>query len=43
LYETVNPEQRAPQPILPAPEPILPAPEPILTWWGGNRRIKPTQ
>jgi hypothetical protein len=50
LYETVNPEQRAPQPILPAPEPILPAPEPILpapepilTWWGGNRRIKPTE
>ena len=25
------------------PEPIRTAPEPILTWWGGNRRMKPTE
>jgi hypothetical protein len=25
------------------PEPILTAPEPILTWWGGNRRMKPIE
>ena len=27
----------------PEPEPILAAPEPVLTWWLGNRRIKPTE
>jgi hypothetical protein len=36
LYQGADLEQRA-------PEPVLTAPEPILTWWGGNRRTKPTQ
>jgi hypothetical protein len=36
LYEGADLEERA-------PEPILTASEPILTWWGGNRRMKPTE
>jgi hypothetical protein len=36
LYAGADLEERA-------PEPIPTAPEPILTWWGGNRRIKPTE
>jgi hypothetical protein len=36
LYAGADLEERA-------HEPILTAPEPILTWWGGNRRMKPTE